>query len=364
MFPKASEQAILIVDGRRFTDWETVQVRMALKEHPYYSYRFTASEGMPLARNWAALRIIPGMECTVILAGEHAVTGLVNSRQVFFDARRHHIEIQGSNLTSGLASAAAITKTGEFKDVTYAQFAEALVKPLGIKFLTEGGTLPTDRFPRISITPGESILDALEMPLRSLGSFSFTSNNAGDLVVAVGPAGGDDTVYEGDLGRPSILEGREIIFNMGMANGIYSTMGSKPGTDEEWGAKVASVPYYATQFPSLAGKYAPQAQVLEIPAWSKAHLQGRGAADRDWQSEDMITIFATVQGWLRPSGGLWQRNQTVHVVSPMLVMDGALPLTVKTATFTQDDQTGTRTTLELVNPLALGGLIPQGPGGG
>ena len=56
-----------------------------------------------------------------------------------------------------------------------------------------------------------------------------------------------------------------------------------------------------------------------------------------------------MQGWLRPSGGLWVRGQQVYVRSPMLIMDQTLLL--KAVSFTQDSETGTRSTLELVNIL-------------
>lgn len=363
-WPKPEELAILTVGGMKFQDWETVMVRHCLYEVPWYHFRFTCSEGMPLAKNWAAMRIMPGMECTVTLAGILAISGMVSTRQVFVDAKRHHIEIQGNNMTASLAAASVISKTGEWKDVTYKKFAEDVIKPFGFKLVEEGGTIPAVKFPRISIPPGTSAIDALDIPLRSLGSVKLTSNASSDVVAAVGPNGSSDTVYEGELGRPSYLEAREIIYNLGMAKGIYG-IGQKPGSNDEWGAKVASVPFLGNSFSeSLAGKYSPQALPLEVPAWSKDHLKGRTGADRDWQSEDQVTVYATVQGWLRPSGGLWQRNQVVRVVSPMLVMKGEIPFTAKSVVFTQDNQSGTRTTLELCNPAALGGLIPQGPGGG
>jgi prophage tail gpP-like protein len=362
-FPKLEETAVLIVNGRRYSDWESVQVRHALREHPWYTARFTCSEGMPLSKNFSALRIIPGMDCQVILAGFPAIQGLVNTRQVFYDSKRHHIELQVSSNTMGLASASVVSKTGEHKNVTYQQFATDLLKSTKSKFLVEGGKLPNLTFDRIAIPPGTSILEALEMQLRPLGAINLTSNAKGDVVAAVGANGGSDTVYEGDLGRPSILEGREIIYNPGMAQGIYG-IGQKTGNNDVWGANAASANFAGLQFLSLAGLYAPQVVPLEIPAWTKEHLQGRTNAGRDWQTEDQVTVFATVYGWLRPSGGLWDRNQKVRVISPMLVMDGSLELQVKSVTFTQDIQSGTRSILELCNPAALAGFIPQGPGDG
>jgi prophage tail gpP-like protein len=105
-------------------------------------------------------------------------------------------------------------------------------------------------------------------------------------------------------------------------------------------------------------QFVPQMIPLEIPAFSKDYLINRTNADRNWQNEDQITVFATVQGWLRPSGGLWHRGQRVNVISPMLIMDGDEELDAKTITFTQDNRSGTRTTLELCNKLAMQQVAP------
>ncbi len=369
VFPKPEETAVLIVNGVEYRDWETVMVRACRREFPYFHYRFTCSEGMPLSKNLAALQIIPGDECSVYLAGQLAVTGIVNTRQVFYDARRHNVEIQGSSQVIQLGQSTAITKTGEFKDVTIKQFATALLKPFpAIKFLTHG-QVSDKKFERISITPGTSVIDAIEEPLRSLGSVDLTSNEKGDLV-ASGEGGNDedgDTVVEGgDDNVPRscrILEGREIIYNPGMAQQIWG-IGHRPGTDDIWGAKAAFENYSMTSFDSLAPSYSPQVAPLEIPAWQKSFLEGRSNAGRDWQIQDEVTVFVTVQGWLKPSGGLWKPEMLVNVISPMLVMEESTPLEVKSVVFTQDDKRGTITVLELCNEKAIGGDIPQAKGSG
>lgn len=359
VFPKPEEKAVLIVNGLEFSEWETVMVKHEMKVHPWIHFRFTCSEGMPLAANWNALRIVPGMSCTVMLAGQPAVDGLVCSRQVFVDSRRHYVEIQGASDTIQLASAAAITQTGEYKNTDYKTYAKDLLKPWpAMQFLEEGGAVPSTKFPRISIPPGSSVLDALELPLRSLGHVQLTSNVKGDVVAVSGPSGSSDTVYEGTLGNPSYLEGREIIYNVGMAKGLNFT-GQKPSNDQVWGAGAAHVPYLNNAAKSFAGGYSPQVVPLEIPAWTQEHLSGRSGMEQGLQGTDQVTVFVTVNGWLKPSGGLWERAQTVNVISPMLVMKGNENLQAKSVTFTQDSQSGTRTVLELCNAAALAGFIPQ-----
>lgn len=363
VFPKPEETAVLIVNGAEFRDWETVMVKHEMNVHPWIHFRFTCSEGMPLSKNLNKLQIVPGMQCQVILAGLSAVDGYISTRQVFVDARRHHIEIQGVSDTAGLASAAAITKTGEFNDTDYATYAKALIKPFpGMKFIEKGGSIPAIKFPRISIPPGSTVLDALEIPLRSLGHVQLTSNVTGDLVAQSGPSGGPDTVYEGELGRPSYIEAREIFFNSGIAKGL-NHLGQKPGTDDEWGAKVSHIPFLSNSVASFAGGYAQQVMPNEIPAWSQQFLKGRSNMEENLQGEDEITVIVVVNGWLRPSGGLWEHGQEVVVISPILVLDedsgGENGFEAKSVTFEQDDKMGTRTTLELCNAAALAGTIPQ-----
>jgi len=359
VFPKPEETCILKVDGMQFRDWESVMVKHEMYVHPYIHYRFTCSEGMPLAKNWAALRIVPGMTCTVELAGNLACTGEVSTRQVYVDSRRHHIEIQGVSTTEAMANNSVVHKSGEEKDVTYQQFAEKLLKPLGLNLKVIGGSLPSVKFPRISIPPGSTVLEALEIPLRALKGVAMTSNPQGDLVLAVGPDGGGDTVYEGNLGRPSYIEANEIFYNSGIAKGL-SVLGQRLPTDKDWGPKPTSGPYQSSSGDSLAGKGASQQAIpLEMPAWTDDFLKGRGSMEQTIQGNNEVTVYVTVNGWTKPSGGLWKIDQIVRVVSPMLVLNGSEELKTKSVTFEQDDRSGTRTTLELCNQNALSGFKPQ-----
>jgi hypothetical protein len=59
MVGKPTEQAVLIINGIEYRDWETVMVRHAMMEQPPYRFRVTCSEGMPLPANWAVMQIKP-----------------------------------------------------------------------------------------------------------------------------------------------------------------------------------------------------------------------------------------------------------------------------------------------------------------
>lgn len=359
-WPHPDETAVLTVNGMNFSDWETVMVHHALRERPPFRCRFTCSEGIPISKNFAVLQIKPGDHCTVMLAGQLAFTGKVETRQVYYDANRHHIEIQCATFLH-VATASVISQTGEWKDKTFQQIGQEVLSKVGVNMVFEGGAPPSYKFPRVSATPGESVHDFLDMLARGCEAggvgISFTSNIQGDFVVIMGPNGGSDAVVEGE----NIKIGREIIYNPSMA-GSNPVVSQGTGDNENWGAKVASVPFFTESQQTFGKSFAPATIVNELSSFDNKLLQGRAGTEGQWQGGDQITVIVTVYGWLRPSGGLWYRDQDVSVTSPMLIMKGTV-LQAKSVTFTQDSQTGTTTTLELCNPAAMGGLFPQVAGG-
>lgn len=357
VFPKPTETAILTVNGRKYSDWETVMVRHALRDHPAYHCKFTCSEALPLSNNFAVLQIRPGDLCEVTLAGFPAFKGKVETRQVFVDSHRHHIEIQCATWLE-VATASVISKTGEWKDKTFQQIGKDILGKMGINMTFEGGAPPDYKFPRVSSTPGESVHDFLDMLARGLSAstgigISFTSNVQGDFVVIMGPNGGQDEVVEGK----NMLIGREIIYNASMA-GTNPVLSQGTGDNENHGAKVAHTPFDQKAVETFGASFTPAVIVNEMASFDNKLLKGRAGSEAQWLQNDQITVIATVYGWIRPSGGLWYRDQKVSVTSPMLIMKGDR-LIAKSVTFTQDNSTGTRTTLELCNELALGGLNPQ-----
>jgi len=373
--------ARLIVNGRNFEDWESVTVKQELRGNPPQTARFTCSEGSPLVDNWMNQQIMPGESCEIYLGGHLAFNGKVYSRQVFVDARRHQIEIQCANLLE-LSTASVVTQTGEFKNQEPEQIIRSVLKGVNKKLVVLGGQLPKIKIPRISVTPGESIIDFIDTITRHLGqesgtSISHSATPEGDFAIVVGPHGGSDEIVEGK----NMLEGRETIYipmvaapppgdgggggSTGGGGGgeapkaSQSTLGQRPGNDETWGAAAAHLPYLAKTFSMMGNTLVPSAIVPELPVWDKKINEGRATSEKNWMNEDYVTVWGTLQGWLRPSGGLWVPGQDVVVTSPMLVMKGE-KLQLKSVTYSQDNQQGTRVVLECCNANAMGGAPKAG----
>ncbi len=347
--------AELTVNGNIYRDWESVLVKHAYNERPPYFFRFTCSEGTPLSKNILALQVKPGMFCTVKLAGILAFSGYIHTRQVFYDANRHYIEIQGAS-TLEVSLASAITKGQEYLNKTREQIIRDQLSSIGIGLDIEGGQLNSEPIEKKSVQPGISMYDFFDYLVRDGTkegeAVNFTSNEHGQFVIAIGKGADTDTIMEG----VDIIEARCIIFNPMIASGKPSLVGQRPANDQVHGPAAASIPFLKGTFDSMGLKL-PIVLVNEGAAWSQQNLKDRFSSESGWNADDQITVNATVWGWLKPNKQLWRRGQTVVVRSPMMPMND--PLTLKIVTFTQDNTTGTRTLLDLRNEKALGQQKPS-----
>lgn len=348
---KSSEVATLTVNGVDFRDWKTVLVHQGHMEAFNY-YRFTCSEGSPLSKDRAELRIRPGDHCTVSLGGQLAISGFVTHRQVAYTANSHAIEIIGKTYTASTTNGAAVTKTGEFVQSSFKQVAENLLKPFGIKLETKGN-IDNAPFDRVNVH-GQTVWQVLETLARSRGIALGTDPKNGNVLVATGAsyAEGGDSVVEGR----NILEGHEIL-SMEIGGGPDMSIGQQASSDKVWGPEATRA--FAEQASNIAksfgvgGQYMPNVVPLEMPG-GFGDVRGRAKFEMAHRGSEQAVLNIVVQGWFAQSGGLWRPLMFVHVKSPMLIMDESIQC--KSVTFTQDDKSGTRTNLELVRYFG-------GPGG-
>ena len=360
-FPNPTETATLVVGGAEYSEWESVYVKHSNRDQPPFMYRFTCSEAAPFATNIARMRIRPGDPCTVILAGELAMTARVEMRQVFFDAHRHHIEIQGSSTASVLAHVAAVTDNMEYLGKTPQQILSDLSGRYGIMMRVEGGTLPNIKLNRFALNLGEVVTHAGERLLKDMndkapgqgGEPKLTSDKMGNWVINLGPIGNADAIVEGQ----NMISGREIIFNSTMQSKEVAS-GQRPVMDNKtYGAAASFVPFLNAATGLFGANKGASWALSELAIWNNKMLTGQASNSIGFLASDQITVTAVVHGWLKPSGGLWDINMTVPVISPMLILTGGESLRTERVEFTQDNQSGTRTTLTIMNEMAR----EQGP---
>jgi prophage tail gpP-like protein len=336
---KASEIAAINLGGGTFRDWESVTVKMVEGESNH-SFKLSISEGAPLTKSFAGVKIKPGDHCTITLGGELAITGYVETRQVAYSARQHGIEIVGHSFNKAAADGSVMHKTMEWKDKPLQTIATDILKPFGIKFVPVTA-ISQKPFPRVNVAPGTSAWKQIDTLARQR-NVTLGTDKQGNVTGRTIFMPGGDKLIEGI----NILEGREVM-TMNMGNGPSNQISQTPGSNYNFGPQAAHDAKAKTDTKVAgagAGVHAPQVNLAEQPG-DKSDMESRGKMEGKRRGQEQLQVTIVVQGWHKPSGGLWEPGKKVHVSSPMLIVNEELKL--MSATFTQDSKSGTRTTLEL-----------------
>lgn len=353
------EIATLIVAGRKFEDWDSVWVQHRFAE-AFPLFKFTCVERDPVPDLWLRLQFKPGDSCVILLGGQLAMHGFIVTRQVAYDANNHGVQLTGKGQTWTAARSSIITKDGNFDGKTFEQVARAVLAPfpVGVAII---GKLDATPFQRLQNEPGEKVWDFLERIARPRG-IVLGSDVMGN-VLLIGDHVGEvvEQLVEGqNILRMQCVISQEYAFNP------YVVSGQTAASDEQHGRQAAEQQAQAKgTFPF----YSPLLTPAEQPVWNIAEVMGRAKNEAVWHDGTIITATVVVQGWLRSGQALWKAGDDVQVFSPMAMLNQVMK--IQTATFTQDNSSGTLTTLDLVAPWYLKDLVdfnvgnagaPQPPG--
>lgn len=358
--PNPDEVATLNVAGRYFADWTTVWVQHRYAESTPL-FRFTAAE-RDVPQVWTKLQFKPGDHCTIYLGGKLAINGIIVTRQVAYDANNHGVVLSGKGLTWWAARSSVIDKTGNFDNMSFEQVARKVLAPFpsGIKVV---GQLDATPFARLQNEPGEKVWDFLERIARPRGVVLGSDHLGNFLLIGDHVGGVVQQLIEGqNILKMQCVITKEHIYEE------YLVRGQTAASDEQHGKDASEQEASA---PGTSNVKSTLLTPAEQPVWGKAELAMRASNEAVWHEGTVLTATVTVQGWLRSAGALWTPGDDVHVNSPMAMLNQVMK--IQTATFTQDSQSGTLTTLELVAPWLLKDKIdynvgnagaPQEPGPG
>lgn len=345
--PKPQEIATLIVDGIRFEDWETVMVRRNWGDS-YAYFQFSAAERDPAVLkpgnqlvNWQKLQFMPGAKCTVLLAGQLAITGYIECRQVSYDANSHGVMLIGKSYTALGAKSSVDTKTGSFDNKTLPEAAQEAWAPYGVSVQTIG-TVDMTPFDKLQANKGEPVWD-------------FCERIARDRCARLACDAFGNFLLIGDHSRPivaGLVEGKNIlscqcILDATMVFEQYDVHGSSQGSDDHNGTDASE--QTATAGTNISNVlYSKLITPIEESVKSQGEMQLRAQFEQRIHDGTMIQATITVQGWLREGVALWSEGDHVHVWSPMIPLDEELA--IQQVIFLQDDKRGSVTVLTCVNP--------------
>ncbi|HEY2242744.1 MAG TPA: hypothetical protein VGH47_00800 [Xanthobacteraceae bacterium] len=354
----SSEICTLIVNGQRFTDWETVWIEHRWHD-AYAFFRFTAAERDPMPKYWTRLQFKPGDTCTIELGGQPALTGMISDRETSYDANNHSVQLVGKSNTFWGYKSSVDTKTGNFDGKTFEQVArEVLSKYSGsVKTI---GTLNPLPFQRLQNEKGELTWAFLERIARPRGIVLGADAIGNFLLIGKHTFPVSSQLIEGfNIKSCKCLISHNYTFQE------YNVVSQTAGNDDSHGSTTNEI---NCKVPGTAPLFCNLTTPAEQPC-SKPETCDRAQNEYKWNEGTIITAVVTVYGWLRGGKDLWKAGDMVHIKSPMAMLD--MDLKIRTVTFEQNDRTGTQTTLELVAPWLLndGGEFnpgnpsaPQAPG--
>jgi len=284
------------------------------------------------------------------------LNGLIVDRQAAYDASSHAVELSGRSTSWKVVESSIDQPPGDFDNMSFVAIANQVLAPYGMTPVVIGNPNPRP-FVNVQNQKGEKIWDFLEGLARPRGII-LGSDLYGNILII-----GDHTFApSGDL-----VEGQNILklqctISIRNMYGIYGVSSQSQNADDQ-------APAAANEQEAHVDGQHPQApkNILSpspVPTKTLDELQEMAHNEAKWSDGTFIEATITTPGWFRPgTTSLWEAGQIVDVYSPMAPLN--TPMKVRNVTFTQDRQSGTMTTLDLVIPWLLNdkitgitGLIP------
>jgi prophage tail gpP-like protein len=191
-----------------------------------------------------------------------------------------------------------------------------VIAPTGVGIVVIG-TLDATPFERLSVEHGETIWDFLERIARPRGIIMGSDHYGNFLLI------GDHVTVPADILTDALTGGDNFKNNIKRMNSIiavkniyseYRIDGQSAATDSMNGTDASE---QTASVPGTATRYSPLLTPAEQPVWGISELQMRAMHEAVWHEGTIVQATVEVQGWMRPSGGLWQPGATVTVKAPM-----------------------------------------------
>jgi prophage tail gpP-like protein len=350
------EVAEIMVEGYSYSDWETVWVQHRWKE-AWPQFRFTTAERDPVAALWSRLQIFPKDLVLIKLGGQIAITGVVIVRQTAYEANSHSVSIQGNGDQWFTWRGAILDKEGTFPG-GYVDVATAVMKPFGVAPTVIGSIDPLPFKPPAKNTPGETVFEFLQR-LGTMRKVVLGGDwRSGLLLIGDHQSEMVDSLVEGVN-----IKSCQCVININEWHSHYVARGQSQRSDEGSPPDAAQLEGYVNS--PFFSRYSPILTPVEHPVWTQQEVQDRAEFEAREREGVIIEATVTVYGWFTSDGTLWAQccGKDVMFMSPMTGL-GHERLSIKTVTCTQDRQSGTQTTLELVAPWYLNepGIAATGTG--
>ncbi|EEG10307.1 phage baseplate assembly protein [Pseudogulbenkiania ferrooxidans] len=299
----------LTVGGNAWEGWTSVDVTASLDEQ-CRSFQIGIARLGPGGIDQVPIQ--HGDRCQLRIGQDLVVTGYVFATPKAHDPQSTAFGIAGRSLTADLVDCAAINKPPQFKQRSMRAIATALAAPYGIAVVSQvgEGEVVADH----TIQPGETVFESVDRLLK-IGRLLSTDDAEGRLVLAApGSAGRATDPIE--VGRN--VQAGDCGFDFSECFSEYRVIGQHATGNHRNGAAANEIAGTAADS-RIARKRVKV--ITESGNLTPVMATTRAQWERDHRIGKALTTNYEVAGWRQSDGRLWQVNQIVRVIDPILGFD-------------------------------------------
>jgi prophage tail gpP-like protein len=345
-----AEIATITTAGGTYSYWKSIEIERTVGD-PVSYMKFSAAEpgiGAGETPSWGTLQLMPGDAAQGYLAGQLAITGVVETRQSSNDPKNHGVEIIVASYTQNGVASTVDANPGQYLNQTISQIANAVYGKVGVSVNVDGASGANLPFERVSEHVGET-RNAFIQRLAMMRNLHMVDDANGALNLIRGETAGSTTLVEGQ----NILKGRILLRNQ-LAVSLVNLQAQNFGNNTHNGSAAAQVNVQVPN-PSYTGSYRPYTIMAEMPT-DQAGAQLRANHELNLNDLQICEALITVPGWLMDDGTLWINHlrEAITINSPMLIPNNPFTLLLRGVKHLQDSEEGTRTELNLCIPRGIG----------
>jgi prophage tail gpP-like protein len=329
--PNPKELAAVVANGQRYEIWTEIEVTRDVSDIIDHTLLTVAEISPETSGAISALKLQPGDKCTVFLAGQKVITGMVYMRQAVLDPNNHQVQIGISSQAQAVMVSTVDGNPGQYTNQTLQQMGSAVFGPVGVNFTVKASG--DEQFTRVSEHIGETRFAFIERLARMVNMHLFDDGNGG-IQAFRGASGGGLTLKEGT----NFKRGRILLKNSDHVDDI-TIKGHDFGNDS---ADMNRSPEGKTTADPAIGR---SFKMIAEEMGSSSKMQKRANHQGDWTKYMQVDGDITTQGWFAPDGTLWWTHvgEKIMVNSPSLLPENTFKFMIKGVVHRQSTANGTTT---------------------
>ncbi|MBR0871205.1 hypothetical protein JQ633_12610 [Bradyrhizobium tropiciagri] len=334
------EVVTISVGGMTYSAFEEITVTAAFNAAAR-TFSFTVAAELGASETNAVFKV--GTEVSIRANGDLLLTGYVDDREPYFNAKNAYIEVSGRSKSADLVDCSAEHETGQFENKDPLQIAQEVSSEYEPKWESDQQLEKVEQY---QLTPGESCFRCVEKLTRQQGK-----------TITGTPEGNAKITKAGQERNGALIEGQNMLVGRGHHSGSNRHSKIVVRGQRPFGHGDENLEIEEQEQDSSVKRHRTIIIVQdEDTTKDRAKKRARNRKNRAAGNSTKATI--SVQGFHDEGGKLWTPGALSWTESPFL--DIAQDMLIESVSYRQSEA-GSIASLSLVDPQAYDG---SGAGGG